>query len=144
MAKDKQIDHIEQFNTFLKTSLNKEQAQAVKHKSGPLLVIAGAGSGKTRVITTRIAHLILNKGVHPNAIVALTFTNKAANEMKERVAKFLAGQHTLPFIGTFHHCYILMSMNSTPHSKASWWDGNSKSSLRPLIAPPLSRTSAIP
>lgn len=71
--------------------LNPRQAEAVRHVGGPLLVIAGAGSGKTRVITRKIAHLIREHGLPANAIVALTFTNKAAREMKGRVGALLNG-----------------------------------------------------
>lgn len=101
------------FNQFLKTQLNTEQKQAVEHKNGSLLVVAGAGSGKTRVITARIAHLILHHSVAPSAIVALTFTNKAAQEMKERINHFLGNQYQeLPFIGTFHaYCLLLLKKN---------------------------------
>lgn len=97
------------FNNFLEKNLNQSQQKAVNHESGAILVIAGAGSGKTRVITTRITHLILNKNIPASSIVALTFTNKAANEMKERIASFL-GHHTeLPFVGTFHsYCVQLL------------------------------------
>lgn len=83
---------------YLKT-LNKEQLEAVKHMDGPCLVMAGAGSGKTRVLTTRIVNLI-NNGVSDYNILAITFTNKAAQEMKDRVFNLLGDVHA--FIGTFH------------------------------------------
>ncbi len=83
-------EQITQFNTFLSSNLNQSQLAAVTHQNGSLLIVAGAGSGKTRVITTRIAHLILNADMHlPSTIIALTFTNKAAMEMKERIENFL-------------------------------------------------------
>ncbi len=89
-------------------SLNPEQYAAVTHGDGPQLVIAGAGSGKTRAITYRIAWLIQERGVDPRAITAVTFTNKAAAEMKERV-EALVGLHPLPaFVGTFHRYSLRM------------------------------------
>jgi DNA helicase-2/ATP-dependent DNA helicase PcrA len=87
----------------LLTNLNPEQRAAVESTDGPLLILAGAGSGKTRVITSRIAWLIQEKGVAPDSILAVTFTNKASKEMGARVEKLL-GHSTLakPLIATFH------------------------------------------
>ena len=83
--------------------LNKEQKEAVLHVNGPLLVIAGAGSGKTRVLTHRIAYLIAEKNVKPWNILAITFTNKAAKEMKERIEKIVGVENANDiWCGTFH------------------------------------------
>ncbi|MEN8253236.1 MAG: UvrD-helicase domain-containing protein [Patescibacteria group bacterium] len=81
-------------------ALNEEQKRAVLHHTGPAMVLAGAGSGKTKVLTTRAAHLVEKHGVKSNEILLVTFTNKAAGEMRDRVEK-LTGQH-LPHVGTFH------------------------------------------
>src|SRR6476620_5630281 len=82
--------------------LNPAQREAVLETEGPLLVIAGAGSGKTRVLTNRVGHLITACGVKPNEILAITFTNKAANEMKERLEDLLGGVARSIWILTFH------------------------------------------
>ena len=93
-------------------SLNNMQKKAVLHDKGPLLVLAGAGSGKTRVLTTSIAYLIEEKNIDPRNIIAITFTNKAANEMKERISNLLNMDVSHLWIGTFHSiCARILRMN---------------------------------
>jgi DNA helicase-2/ATP-dependent DNA helicase PcrA len=95
----------------LRQELNEQQYQAAAHVNGPLLVIAGAGSGKTRVITYRIANLVENHRVNPRRILAVTFTNKAAKEMRDRVVKLLEGRGEDCWVSTFHAtCAKLLRM----------------------------------
>ncbi len=86
--------------------LNPSQREAVEHRGGPLLIIAGAGSGKTRVLTRRIAHLIATGDAAPGEILAITFTNKAAGEMKERVAELVGPMGRTMWVSTFHSACV--------------------------------------
>ena len=103
-------------------SLNEEQKKALYVTDGAILVTAGAGSGKTRLLTHRIAYLIKEKGVSPFNILAITFTNKAANEMRERVAGMVQGAENV-WISTFHSmCAKILRLNI--HNLDSSYDNN--------------------
>jgi DNA helicase-2/ATP-dependent DNA helicase PcrA len=92
----------QQLDTEPLAGLNEAQREAVLHFEGPMLVLAGAGSGKTRVLTTRIARLVEHHGVDPSRILSVTFTNKAAGEMRDRIARLLGQQPRGMWCGTFH------------------------------------------
>eukprot|EP01030_Chromulinospumella_sphaerica_P008078 gene8078-7908_t len=101
----------------MSVGLNKAQSEAVNYVDGPCLVLAGAGSGKTRVITQKIAHLIQNKGVSAKNIAAVTFTNKAAKEMEERAAKLLHGNEGKGLlVCTFHSLGIRILREEHKHA----------------------------
>lgn len=113
--------HKQSFDKFVEEQLNQQQKVAVNAKDGAFLVIAGAGSGKTRVITARITNLILNHNVEPSSIIALTFTNKAAQEMQHRISQFLPDLRTKPTIATFHaYCLKLLKKNSFLNNAAEF------------------------
>src|SRR5215213_10823188 len=90
----------------LLAGLNEPQRAAVVHAGAPLLVVAGAGSGKTRVLTRRIAWLIAERGAHPGSILAITFTNKAAAEMRERVEELIGRRARIMWVSTFHSACV--------------------------------------
>jgi DNA helicase-2/ATP-dependent DNA helicase PcrA len=102
-------------NSHYLNNLNKAQKEAVLHLEGPLLIVAGAGSGKTKVLTSRIAHIIKEKKAYPNQILSVTFTNKAAKEMQTRVSKILGSAATgLSWLGTFHSiCAKILRKHAT-------------------------------
>jgi DNA helicase-2/ATP-dependent DNA helicase PcrA len=94
------------FDHPLLDGLNPQQREAVVHAGGPLLIVAGAGSGKTRVLTHRIAYLLSERGVQPQEIMAITFTNKAAKEMKERVDRLIGPRSKAMWVMTFHSACV--------------------------------------
>jgi len=95
--------------------LNKPQQEAVTTTEGPVLILAGAGSGKTKALTHRLAYLISEKKVSPASILSVTFTNKAAGEMKERMAKLIGSEEKLPWMGTFHSICVKILRREATH-----------------------------
>jgi DNA helicase-2/ATP-dependent DNA helicase PcrA len=100
---------------LLLEGLNPQQRAAVVHEGSPLLIVAGAGSGKTRVLTHRIAHLLGARKVHPGAVLAITFTNKAAGEMKERVAALVGNRAKIMWVSTFHSACVRILRREAKH-----------------------------
>ncbi|HEX2186795.1 MAG TPA: UvrD-helicase domain-containing protein, partial [Chloroflexota bacterium] len=100
---------------FLAQHLNPAQREAVVAPDGPLLILAGAGSGKTRVIAYRIAYLVKERGVAPSRIMAVTFTNKAAGEMKQRVEGLIGPAARSAMMGTFHSICARLLRRSIGH-----------------------------
>src|SRR5690606_26590434 len=122
----------------LLVGLNEPQRAAVTHSGAPLLIVAGAGSGKTRVLTTRIAYLLAARDVHPGQILAITFTNKAAAEMKERVAALVGGRARMMWVSTFHSACVRILRAEHAHaglkSTFSIYDADDSRRLMQLVA----------
>src|SRR3954453_3663512 len=107
----------------LLAGLNDPERRAVVHEGAPLLVVAGAGSGKTRVLTRRIAWLISERNVHPGSILAITFTNKAAAEMRERVEDLVGGRARIMWVSTFHSaCVRILRREITAFNQGGAFD----------------------
>lgn len=118
--------------------LNEPQRAAVTHVGAPLLIVAGAGSGKTRVLTQRIAYLLAERKVHPGEILAITFTNKAAGELKERVQHQVGGRARLMWVSTFHSACLRILRAEHEHaglkSSFSIYDADDSRRLMQLVA----------
>jgi DNA helicase-2/ATP-dependent DNA helicase PcrA len=122
----------------LLAGLNGPQREAVTHAGSPLLIVAGAGSGKTRVLTNRIAYLLAARDVHPGEIIAITFTNKAAGEMKERVTALVGPRARLMWVSTFHSACVRILRAEHEHaglkSTFSIYDADDSRRLMQLVA----------
>ena len=122
----------------LLSGLNGPQREAVTHAGSPLLIVAGAGSGKTRVLTHRIAYLLAERGAHPGQIIAITFTNKAAGEMKDRVAALVGPRARLMWVSTFHSACVRILRAEHAHaglkSTFSIYDADDSRRLMQLVA----------
>ncbi|MER7992188.1 MULTISPECIES: DNA helicase PcrA [Micromonospora] len=118
--------------------LNGPQRDAVTHAGSPLLIVAGAGSGKTRVLTNRIAYLLAARDVHPGEIIAITFTNKAAGEMKERVAALVGPRARMMWVSTFHSACVRILRAEHEHaglkSTFSIYDADDSRRLMQMVA----------
>lgn len=123
---------------FHLNDLNSPQLEAVMHHCGPILVLAGAGSGKTRVLTRRIAHLVLEHGESPQSILAVTFTNKATGEMRERIQGLLGSKGDDVWVATFHSAALRMLRRHAPklgftHQFGIYDDQDSKNLMKKII-----------
>lgn len=127
--------------------LNPQQRQAVLHEGAPLLIVAGAGSGKTAVLTRRIAYLIAARGVAVGQILAITFTNKAAAEMRERVVRLVGARARYMWVSTFHSTCVRILRNQASlieglNSNFSIYDADDSRRLLQMIGRDMGLTSS--
>src|SRR5216110_3513807 len=137
-ADSNKVDYQQRRVDRLLAGLNEPQRAAVTHAGSPLLIVAGAGSGKTRVLTHRIAYLLAARGVHPGEVIAITFTNKAAGEMKERVAHLVGNRARLMWVSTFHSACVRILRAEHEHaglkSTFSIYDADDSRRLMQMVA----------